>query len=249
MNSEAFRNIANYSLKNGRNTIIQHCWGRKKEKQSCIYINYIYKFWGIFSESKSTTTNLEGLRDEYNVKHYVQVFSESRPRTTPSPVRGIEMFDITGECPFAPQNNTFEEKQFIFCRIKESLMPSWNALLWKRPKSSSNCSGLERPSPPGQNLHSSWAIYETKQLPPTTLRMLKLPISVPLPRCKHTQIPWQTSHMHCFSGRAQDWGGAQIILLVTTSQRSWSAIKFFSMGLRFCPPQQCQIQIGIRNGK
>lgn len=41
--------------------------------------------------------------------------------------------------------------------------------------------------PQVSNLHSSQAIYETKQLPPTTLWMLKLPIWVPLLRCKHTQ--------------------------------------------------------------
>lgn len=122
----------------------------KKRRETVLHINYVYEFWGIFSESKSTNTNLEGLTDKYNVKCYVQVFTESRARTTPSPVRGIELFGMAEDCSFVPQNSTFGEKQFIFCRIKESLMPSWNALLWKRPKSSSNCNGLERPSPPGQ---------------------------------------------------------------------------------------------------
>lgn len=124
--------------------------GEKKQSSSCMYINHVYKFQDIFSESKSMNTNLEGLTDKYNVKHYVQVFTESIPRTPPAPLRGTEMFGTTEECPFVPQHNTFKEKQFIFCRIKESVMPSWNALLWKRPKSSNNCNGLESPSPPGQ---------------------------------------------------------------------------------------------------
>lgn len=154
MNSEAFRNVANSSLywrkkwkKHYYSTVVRE---KKNEKQSCMYINYVHKFRDIFSESKFMNTNLEGLTDKYNVKCYVQVFIESRPRTTPPPIRGIEMFGITEECPFAPQHNTLKGKQFIFCRIKESVMPSWNALLWKRPKTSSNCNGLERPSPPGQ---------------------------------------------------------------------------------------------------
>lgn len=108
------------------------------------------KFPDIFRESKSTNTNLERLTDKLNVKHYVQVFIGSRPRTSPFSVRRIKMFGMTEEYPFAPQHNTFKEKQLFFFRIKESVVPSWKALFWKRPKGPSNCNGLERPSPPGQ---------------------------------------------------------------------------------------------------
>lgn len=37
--------------------------GEENEKQSYMYINYVYKFQDIFSESKSMNTNLEGLTD------------------------------------------------------------------------------------------------------------------------------------------------------------------------------------------
>jgi len=79
------------------------------------------------------------------------------------------MFGVTEKYDIAPRHNTFKEKQFIFCRIKEPVKPSWKALFWKRPKGPSNCNGLERPSPQVSNLHASQATYEGKQLPPTAL--------------------------------------------------------------------------------
>lgn len=76
------------------------------------------KFPDIFRESKSTNTNLERLTDKLNVKHYVQVFIGSRPRTSPFSVRRIKMFGMTEEYPFAPQHNTFKEKQLFFSELK-----------------------------------------------------------------------------------------------------------------------------------
>lgn len=215
MNSEVFRNVANSSLYwiKTEETVLFNCaeGEKKNEKQFCIHINYVYKFCGIFSESKSMNANLEGLTDKHNVKCYVQDFTESKPRTTPSPVRGIEMFGITEECPFAPQHNTFEEKQFIFCRIKESVMPSWNALLWKRPKSSSNCNGLERPSPPGQQFTFQPGYLWDKAVAtnhPLNAQAANLGAIAEVQT--HTDT-WQTSLMHYFSRRAQHWGSAQMI--------------------------------------
>lgn len=102
------------------------------------------------SQTSLANPNLERLTDKLNVTHYEQVFTGSRPKTSPFSVRRIQMSGITEEYPVAPQYNTFKEKQFIFFRIKESAMPGWKALFWKRPKGPNNCNGLERPSPPGQ---------------------------------------------------------------------------------------------------
>lgn len=63
--------------------------------------------------------------------------------------------------------------------------------------------------PQVSNFHASQAICERKQLPPTTLWMLQLPVLVPLLGRKCVPIPWQTSHVDYFSRRAQDWGSAQ----------------------------------------
>lgn len=76
-------------------------------------------------------------------------------------------------------HNIFKERQFNFCRIKESVMPSWKALFRKRPKGSSNCNGLEGLHPQVRNLHSSQAVYGGQQLPPTAPRMHKLTVCVP----------------------------------------------------------------------
>lgn len=151
--------------------------------------------------------------------------------------------------PLHHRTTHLRQSNFFFAELKNHSCLAGTHCFGRGPKAQVIAMDWKGLHPQVSNLHSSWAIYETKQLPPTTLWMLKLPILVPLLRCKHTQMPWQTSHVHYFSRRAQDCGDAQIISLVTTSQQSWSAIKFFSMGLRFCPPQQCQIQTGVRNGK
>lgn len=131
-------------------TLLFNCVKENKKKSTFVYINYVYKFPDIFSESKSTNTNLERLTYKLNVKHYAQVCTGSRPRISPFSVRRISMSGMTEEYPFALQNNTLKEKQFILCRIKESAVPGWKAPFWKRPKGPNNCNGLERPSPLGQ---------------------------------------------------------------------------------------------------
>lgn len=70
-----------------------------KKKGSFAYINYVYKFPDIFSESKSTNTNLEGHTDKLDVKIMCRSSLD--------------------------KDNKFKEKQFIFCRIKESAIPGW----------------------------------------------------------------------------------------------------------------------------
>lgn len=135
--------------------------------------------------------------------------STGRVVNTSFSFRRIWMSSMTHECSYAPQYNTFKQKQFIFWRMKDSMMPAGKWCFERGPKTHIFVMDWEDLHHQVSNLCSSQGIYEGKQLPPMALWKLESTSSVSLPGIKHAEIPGQTSHMDYFSRRAQDWGSTQ----------------------------------------